>query len=321
MRNTGQPAAVVLVAALAAVAPGSAYAARLSGQVIGPPYAAKKGMSVLVLLNPKSSRRAKLKSPIGELRVISRTMKVAGGSPTATERLRVNDRFRTRAKVRRGARRTPYWRITSRKLKVTQRATTLSPAELEELVKGLRADLSKLSTTVEDLARYTAAEFLAVRADLASLRADVNALRSEFTSLSAQIAAMNAQLDALAGDVADLEAQLQSLAAELAALDAAVTSLAADLAALQSELADLSADLAALTATVGGLSGQLGNLGNLGSTVEQLLSGVGPGDLAGTLADVATLQSSVATLQGEVTGLQADVDILCGPTSPLDALC
>lgn len=286
MRNTGQAAAIVLATALVAVAPANAHAARLKGQVIAPPYAAKKGTAVLVLLSTKSARRAKLKSRIGELRVISRTMKVAGGGRTATQRLRVNDRFRARARVRRAARRSPYWRVTSRRIKVTQRAGALSPAELQELVEGLRADLTKLSTTVDDLARYTVAQFEAVRAEMASMRADLSALRSEFTALSAQVAAMQSELDAV-------EAELDALAADVSAL-------AAELDALESQLAGLSADLAALTATVSGL--------------EDLLTGVGPGDLADALSDVATLQAAVSDLQ-------SDVGVLCGPTSPLDALC
>jgi chromosome segregation ATPase len=262
---------------------------------------------MLVLLNAKSSRRARLKTQIGELRVTARKVRVRGGERIATSLLRVNDRFRTRAKVRRAARRAAYWRIKSRKLKVTQRASTLSAAELQQTVEGLRADLAKLTKTVEDLARYTVAEFEAVRAEMASLRTDLTALRSEFTALSAE-------LDALADDVAALQTQVQSLITDLAALDA-------ELDALQNDLADLTADLATLTATVGALSGQLGDLGNLGGTVEDLLTGLAPGDLTGALADVAGLQSDVVNLQSQVNGLQADVDVLCGPTSPLNALC
>ena len=311
MRTTGRVAAAVLIAALAACAPANAKKPTLSGYVIGAPYAAKKRTAVLVVLDARTARRARLESRIGELRLRARKVKVRRGSRIPATRLRVNDRFKARTKVPRGARRASYWQIGLRKLTVTKRSRTLSAAELEELVAKLREDLAKLAEALAAHAQYTAGEFQAVRSDMASLRADMNALRSDLTALSAELAAVSAQLaaletalqaqiDALSDDLAGLEQQLQAVLDDVAALDSAVTALGAQLSALQTDVATLTSDLASLTATVGALSGQLGDLSSLGGTVEALLTGAAPGDVADALDDIAALQSGLAAVQGVV---------------------
>jgi prefoldin subunit 5 len=323
VRIAGQLAAVVLVAALAAAAPTSAPAATLTGQVVGEPYAAKKRAAVRVLLKARSARRAKLESPIGVLTVAARKVKGPRGKRIAARLLRVNDRFRTRTKVGRRARRAAYWRIGVRTLRVKKRSSVLSAAELQQLVSALRDDLSKLSATVLDLARYTAGGFASLHADLASLRADFSALRSEFTALAAQVAAVGAQLAALEARLAGLGDELQGVRDDVAALSAAVTALGAQLATLQAQVATLTADVAALSATLGSLSGQLGDLTNLGGSVEELLAGVAPGDIAAALADIGTLQADLATLEGVVggpaSGLVQQVNGLAGVVGGADS--
>lgn len=320
MRIGAQVAAVVLVAALG-VSPAFAASSSkqrskrvaLKGLVVGQAYALKKRTAVPVLLTPKTAKRARLKGRAGVLALRAKRVKVKGRKRTRipTSRLRIGDRFRMKAKVRRAARRAPYWQVAARKLKVKKRSGTLSAAELQALLDALRADLAKLTDAVVGLAWYTADGFRLVGAELASLRADLNALRSDFATLAAQLAAVSAQLaalendlqkqiDALGDDFAQLAAQLQDVLDDVAALNAAVAALGAELAALQGEVATLTGDLAALTATVDGLSAQLGDLSTLSGSVEELLTGVDPGDLAGALGDLSSLQADLAALEGVI---------------------
>jgi hypothetical protein len=325
LKSTGWVAAIVLLVLLGMAAPASAKTAKLKGQVVGQPYAAKKGTVVPVLLVSKSAKRARLVSCAGALRVSARRVRVAQGQRLATMRLRIGDVVQTRTKVRGAARRPGYWQIDARKLKVTQRSGTLSPAELEELIAGLRGDLTRLTQAVAALAAYTSSRFEAVDADMAAVRSDLNALRSEFNALAAQVAAASAQLtafqaslqaqiDALTGELAGLETQLQDVVDDVASLNAAVSALGTQLATLQGQITTLTADLATVSATVSALSGQLGDLSNLGGTVEALLTGVAPGDIAGALSDIGTLQIDLAALQGIVggpsSGLVQQVDAL-----------
>jgi hypothetical protein len=314
LKFAGWVAAIVLVAVLGAVVPAAdARMAKLKGQVVGQPYAAKKGTVVPVLLVPKSAKRARLVSCVGALKVSAKRVRAARGQRIATTRLRIGDVVQTRTRVSRAARRPGYWRIRTRKLNVTKRSGTLSPAELEELIAGLRGDLTRLTQAVVDLAAYTTSRFGAVDADIASLRSDLNALRAEFTALAAQVSAVSAQLtaleaslqaqiDALTGELAGFEAQLQDVVDDIAALNAAVASLGTQLATLQGQVTTLTTNLAALSATVSALSGQLGDLSNLGGTVEALLTGVAPGDIADALSNIGTLHTDLAALQGIVGG-------------------
>ena len=309
MRNAAQLAAVVLAIAIAAPA-AAAKPVTLKGLVVGQPYTVKKRTAVPVLLDAKNARRARLASRVGVLHLKAKRVKAPRRTRIATAALRLNDRIRTRARIRRGARRAGYWQISTRALVVRKRSKTLSAAELQDLIAVLRADLDRLSGTVTGLAGYTAAGFRVLSADLAALRADLSALRSEVTALAAQVASVNAALAALEARLqgqldqvaADLRAQLQAVVNDVAALNASVTALGAQLATLQGQVAALTANLAALTATVAGLSSRLGNLGNLGGTVEQLLAGAAPGDLADALSDISALQTGLATVQGVLGG-------------------
>src|SRR5687768_7579775 len=100
LKLAGQVAALVLVTALGVSAPASAKKAKLHGQVIGQPYTAKKRTAVLVLLDAKSARRAKLESRLGVLMVKAKRAK-AGRTRIATLHLRMSDHVRTRTRLRR----------------------------------------------------------------------------------------------------------------------------------------------------------------------------------------------------------------------------
>lgn len=317
MRIAAHVAAAVLVAALgtpsALAAPAKkqrAKVATLKGQVVGQPYTAGKRTAMPILLDAKSARRAKLKSRLGVLQLSAKRLKAPRGKRIAPGLLRVGDRVRARAKVRRAARRAGYWQLSTRRLEVRKRSKTLSAAELQDLVAALRTDLAKLGQAVTGLAGYTANGFRVLTADMAALRADLNALRSDFNALAAQVAAASAQLAALEAALraemaalgADLRAELQDVVDDVAALNAAVAAMGAQIATLQGQVATLTSDLAALSATVAALSGQLGDLGALAGTAESLLVGAAPGDLADALADIGALQTRLAAVEGVVGG-------------------
>src|SRR5688500_5960035 len=118
VRNAGQIAAAVLVAVLAVAAPASAEKTKLQGQVIGQPYAAKKRTAVMVLVDAKSARRARLKSRVGVLEVKARKVRAPRGKRIPAMALRTNDRVQTRLKLRRKARRAAFWQVATRKLVV-----------------------------------------------------------------------------------------------------------------------------------------------------------------------------------------------------------
>jgi chromosome segregation ATPase len=278
-------AALVAVASTAAPAVAAPSKVRtLTGQVTAAPYVVKRKVVVPVLLDQKSARRAKLRAPVGVLLVKkSKKVKVRGQRQrVAPDLLRAGDRLRARAKTTREARRAAYWRMSPKKFTVTKRSTALSPAELAGLLAGLGSDLSRLEGTLTALAGV-------VQAGFAELDGKLDALGTSVTSLGAALAALEKRVEELEKGLPALEARLQSqidsLSAGLAALGTQVNGLGAQIAALQSALAALD------------------------------------GDVTGLQGEIDALETSVTQLTNQVAALQANMDIVCGPTSPLNALC
>lgn len=279
-----------VIAGLASVAllgaPASAHAAKaatLKGQVVGQAYKAKKRIAVPVLLDQRSAKRARLKSPLGVLLLPKKKVKVKGQrARVAPELLRIGDRMRARARLSRTARRAAYWRTPTRSFKVTKRSATLGAAELQALFGTLGGDLRELEAALTGLAKYVQAGFVALDGDMDALRGDLGALGTALQALEQRVAALEAGLPGLESR---LQAQIDTLASDLAALGTQVGALETQVASLQS---------------------QLGALG---------------GDISSLEDDVAALQTAVAGLATDVGELQTAVGALCGPASPLNALC
>ena len=316
---------VLAVSALLALscAP-SAMGATLKGHVFGQPYALKGGKAAVpLLIDKRHANKARLTSRFGLVKVREKTTKVKGAKKISTRLIRVNDRLKIRTRVRRKVREDSYWTMTAKKAVVIARSSTLSAAELQELVEQLGTRLDSLSAFVGQLAAYTVQNVNSLRSDVNGLKSDLATLRAEFDALSAQVTALSAQLsameaklqaqiDALVGDVAGLREQLEGALADIEALQVLTASLQTQLTALQAQVTGLAADLAALDLVVAGLKTQLGDLSTLGGTVVELLAGADPGDLATALGDIGALQTAVDGLgdviNDPVTGLVKQVD-------------
>ena len=279
--------AAALVAAAAVPAPAGAAPSKvrtLTGQVTAAPYVVKRKVVVPVLLDPRSARRAKLRAPVGAL-LLNRSKKVrvrGQRARVAPELLRLGDRLRSRARVGRQVRRAAYWRLAPRRFTLTKRSQALSPAELATLLGGLGTDLARLEGALGALATYVQAGFGRLDGELSAHGTTVAGLGTALAALEKRVAALEAGMPALE---ARLQQQIDSLSAGLAALGTQVSGLQTQIAALQSALSALD------------------------------------GDVAGLEADLAALETSVADLTADIAALQANVDIVCGPTSPLNALC
>lgn len=278
-------AALMALTLVAAPAPAAAAKrATLKGQVVGQPYKAKKRIAVPVLLDQRNARRARLRSPLGVLLLPKRQKVAVKGERAriAPVLLRVGDRLRARARMSKKLRRAAYWRIPTRSFKITKRSATLGAAELQALFGTLGADLARLEVALTGLAKYVQGGFAVLDADMDALRGDLGALGTALQALEQRVAALEAGLPGLESR---LQAQIDTLAAGLAALGTQVGGLETQVASLQA---------------------QLGALG---------------GDVTGLEGDLAAIETAVADLAADVGELQSAVGVLCGPTSPLDALC
>lgn len=261
---------VLMATALVAAPPAGAKVRTLTGQVMAAPYASGKQVVVPVLLDRKSLRRAKLRAGVGVLVLKgAKKVKVVGRrTRVAPALLRAGDRLRARARVTKGMRRAPYWRVPVRSLKLTKRSPTFSPAELQALFVAFGGDMRRLDTALDAIAKYVQAGFQKVGADMGALRGDVQSLATALTALEQRVAGleaglpalearMQAQLDALAQQFGALGTQLAAMQTQLAALDGRVTGLEADMAAIESQMAQLASDLAEVQTAVSVLCGDV----------------------------------------------------------------
>lgn len=301
MKLVAPVVAATLAVTPALVVPAPAAAAKtrtLTGQVTAAPYVVKRTVFVPVLLDQRSAKRAKLRAPVGVLMLRkASTVKVKGQrARVAPDLLRVGDRLRSRARVNKRARRAFYWRVAPKRFSLTKRSKALSSVELAALMEGVGTDLRRLDAALTALATY-------VRSSFTSVGGNLSALRTDLTALGTALAALEKRLGELEGGMPALEARLQEQ----------IDSLGTSLAALGTQVTDIPAQIAALQATLTGLQGQLGGLeGDLGGL---------EGDLGDLQSDLQALQGAVTQLGTDLTALDATVDILCGPTSLLDALC
>jgi polyhydroxyalkanoate synthesis regulator phasin len=248
-------------------APTAAAKARtLTGQVMTAPYASGKQVVVPVLVDRKSLKRAKLRAPVGVLLLKgAKKVKVVGQrARVAPALLRAGDKLRARAKVTKSLRRASYWRTPVRSFKVTKRAPTFSPAELQALLVAFGGDVRRLDAALDAVAKYVQAGFQKVDGDLAALRGNVQSLAAALTALEQRVAAleaglpalearMQAQLDALAQQFGALGTQLAAMQTQLAGLDGDVSALEADVAAIESQLAQMTADIAEIQTAMSAL--------------------------------------------------------------------
>jgi prefoldin subunit 5 len=294
MKLAASAVTTALVAVAATASPAGAAPAKvrtLVGQVTAAPYVVKRSVVVPVLLDPKSARRAKLRAPVGVLLIKrSKKVKVRGQrARVAPDLLRAGDRLRSRARVALRARRAAYWRISPKKFTVTKRSKALSPAELAALLSGLGTDLRRLEGSLAALAGYVQAGFVDLDTKLGALGTGVASLGAALAALEKRVEELEKGLPALESR---LQSQIDSLAAGLAALGTQVNGLGTQIAALQSALTALQGDVDGLDA-----------------------------DLTGLQGEIDALETSVTQLTSDLAALQANMDIVCGPTSPLNALC
>src|SRR3954468_18082214 len=179
---------VVAVVALPAVA--GAKTVEFRGVVSGSPYGASNGyMAVPVLFSKQTARNVGLKSPVGLL-VVKRALsvKLPDGAPRILPvNLRSGDRFKGKVPMKSTYTKSFYPRITFSAVTVYFRSKELSTAELNEMIKKVRKDLDNLTDYVGKLTNYTTANFAAVRADIADLRAQLDALRNALSGLTTQL--------------------------------------------------------------------------------------------------------------------------------------
>jgi hypothetical protein len=136
----------------------------------------------------------------------------------------------------------------------------------------LQAEILALSGYVNALTAYVVAQF-------ADLRGQVAALRGDLTSLQSAVNALKAQVDSLP-------------------LPTAVTTLITQVTQLETQLQTLTTQLNTATSDISTLAGKL--------------TGIGPGDLADALSDVAALQAlvggvDVGALSGQLSALSSTV--------------
>jgi prefoldin subunit 5 len=263
--------------------PPKAITATIKGTVVGTPYAQGRQTVLPVLLSSTSPAKAKPSSPLGILVVTtSKRFKTPSGQLKAA-RFRVGDVFKAKVKLTAGVRRQSFWQVKPSTLSITKRSTTLSNAELQDLVGQMRTGLASLTASVTGLAGYTVASFNYVAGELAGLHREIASLREDLITLKGQVAALSAsmnsaisslqaQINALSGDVEALKAQMQQVQAQLAALQASLANLQSQLNALTAQVNALSNQNAALTTAVGNLNAALADVQQRLTTVEELLA-------------------------------------------------
>lgn len=143
----------------------------------------------------------------------------------------------------------------------------------------LQEQLWALSGYVQALTGYVLAQFADLRGQVAGLRGDLGTLQRGLDQLRARVDALPA----------GLESQIMALIARADTLDTQMQTVTTQLATVTGDL----------------------------STVAQKLTGISPGDLAGALSDVATLQALVAGI--DVAALSTSVTNLTSAVASGDA--
>jgi hypothetical protein len=301
----------LLASAILLAAPASGVAAKpkakprtvtrtLTGQVAGANLPAGSRVGVPVLFDAAGVRAAKLRGPLGVLRLPSTSrVRIPGGKTVALGGLRAGDAFRVRMAVAPAAARAAYpaFNITAASFTVTRRGTAPSAGELQDQITLLNGYLGAL-------AGYVIAQFADLHAQTASLRSDLGGLGRALEALRAQVAALPpstaAQITTLITQVTQLQTEVQNVTNQLNTVTSNVSTIAGKLTGI----------------APGDLATALGNI----ATLQTLVGGV----------DVAALSTSVTTLAGKVgtvgaTDLQTQVNqtkaALAAAQSQLAFLC
>ena len=303
---------VVSLCALSAMllaAPGTGLAAKkrkpkpvmrtLTGQVVGTALPAGTRDAVPVLLDARSTRRAKLRGPLALVR-IPRTARVLvpGGRRIALSGLRVGDVFRVRLAVAPAARRAAYPAMNAgaAAFRVTRRGTASSPAELQE-------QLAALAGYVNALTGYVLAQFADLRGEVASLRADLGSLQRSLDQLRARVdslpSGVDTQIATLITQVSQLETQLQTLTTQLGTATADLSAVAAKLTDIApGDLVKALNDIAALQALVGSV-----DVVALETSLSALATAVASGD--------TSLQTQIDAANAALAAAQRQLEFLC----------
>ena len=270
----------------------------LGGQVVGAGFPTGTRMSVPVLLDYRSRRRARLRSPLAILKLPAKaSVRGPRGVRLTAAQLRVGDAFKAILPVPAAARRAAYpaMNVLSTKFVVTRRGTALSADELQ-------AEIVALVGYVNSLTAYVVAQFADLRGQLAALRGDLVNLQSQLNALKAKVDSfptdLQSQVTTLITQVTQLETQLQSLTTQLNTATSDIATLAGKLTGIDpGDLADALSDIAALQALVGGI-----DVGALSTQLGTLSSTVSSGD-AGLQTQIDQANAALATAQGQLSFL------------------
>jgi prefoldin subunit 5 len=299
------------IALLVGSASAPAATRTLKGQVVGSAYQSGSRMVVPALLDARSARRARLRTPLVRL-LVPRTSKVRvpGRTTVLPQYLRTGDAFSARAAVARSATRAAFPALPLRAgaLAVTRRGTTLSAAELQE-------QLGALSAYVNQLTAYVLAQFADLRAQLAALRADLAGLRGSMDALSARLTQVEGSLGTLQGQLTTLVQQVSTLETQLQSLTTQLSAVTSDLAAVQQlltgiapgDLAQALSDIAALETLVGGI-----NVGTLSAQVSALATKVGNVGSTDLQTQVDQANATLAAVQQDLTFLCTSAELVKG---------
>jgi hypothetical protein len=247
----------------------------LTGQIVGANLPAGSRAGVPVLFDASGVRAARLRGPMGVLRLPSTSrVRIPGGRTVALSALRVGDAFRVRMAVTPAAARAAYpaFNVAAASFSVTRRGTAPSAGELQDQITLLSGYLGALTG-------YVIAQFADLHAQTASLRSDLSGLGRALDDLRAKVAALP-----------------PSTAAQITTLITQVTQLQTEVQNVTNQLNTVTSDL---------------------SSVAGKLTGIAPGDLAGALASIGTLQTLVGGV--DVAALSTSVTTLSGKVGTVGA--
>jgi uncharacterized protein YoxC len=303
---------LVASAAILLAAPASGLAAKpqakakprtvtrtLTGQVVGANLPAGTRVGVPVLFDAPGVRAAKLRGPMGVLRLLNASkVRIPGGKTVTLSGLRAGDAFRVRMAVTPAATRAPLpiFNVTAASVTVTRRGTALSAGELQD-------QITQLSTYLGMLTGYVVTQFADLRAQTASLRSDLGGLGRAVEDLRAQVAALpsgtTTQITTLITQVTQLQTEVQNVTNQLNTVTSDVSTVAGKLTGISpGDLATALGNIATLDALVGGI-----DVVQLSNSVSNLATQVGTVGATDLQTQVNQVNAALATAQGQLSFL------------------
>jgi uncharacterized protein YoxC len=271
----------------------------LTGQVVGANLPAGSRVGVPVLFDAAGVRAAKLRGPLGVLRLPSASkVRIPGGKTVALSALRAGDAFRVRMAVAPAAARSAYpaFNVTAASFSVTRRGTALSAGELQDQITQLNAYLAMLTG-------YVITQFADLRAQTASLRSDLGGLGRSLDDLRAQVAALppgtTTQITTLITQVTQLQTEVQNVTNQLNTVTSNVSTIAGKLTGIApGDLASALGNVATLQTLVGGI-----NVAALSTSVSALAGKVGTVGATDLQTQVNQTKAALATAQTQLAFL------------------